>query len=359
MAQPFNINQPPNTSESVTLNYLPMGLNNVGADSTNSWVTAACSRASSPNVTYTNSSNITKNYYATSMWIVGGASGTTYPLHTFSGFPTTVLPNGSPTAELIIQHISDDGDSTLYACFLLNFVGANAPPGGQIDAIFNAVGSNQSTVTVDFSADIFRNLDTNAVYVQYISSTLSPGANVIIYSNPINIGSAQVGALQNNLGLFDMSSSNYTIIPPAVPGQWMECDYVPIDSEEVASYSLPLVSGVVEQGGAQNSMKTIMMFIVFSLLTAFAYLIIPRSYLYLVHLITSQYSANYIYYLNIAISTIFIGLSIIFILHGAFSDTTSSNYYLTTGFTLGILYMLGYVIIQSKIQTDPNFLPVN
>ena len=51
MTQPFNINQPPNTSESVTLNYLPMGLNNVGVDSTNSWVPAACTRASSPNVT--------------------------------------------------------------------------------------------------------------------------------------------------------------------------------------------------------------------------------------------------------------------------------------------------------------------
>ena len=57
MSSSFNILQTPNTNESVTLNYLPMGLSGVMLDPTNKWVTGMCSRSTSPNVVYTDSQN--------------------------------------------------------------------------------------------------------------------------------------------------------------------------------------------------------------------------------------------------------------------------------------------------------------
>ena len=142
----FNIHKTPNTSESVILNYLPMGLTGIMMDPNNNWVTAMCSRSSSPNVTYVNTSNVTTQYYANKLWIIGGASGTNYPLHNFSGYPANQLINGSPSAELVIQNFSEDGENTLYTCFLLDYVGTSAPPGGQIENIFNTIESNQNSI---------------------------------------------------------------------------------------------------------------------------------------------------------------------------------------------------------------------
>jgi hypothetical protein len=372
MSDTFDINQTPNSSESVTLNYLPMGLSGVMMDTQNEWVTGLCSRTSSPNITYTTSDNVKTNYYANKLWIIGSASGTNYPLHKLSGYPGGELTNGSPTAELVIQNFSEDGEKTIYMCFLLEYVGTNAPPGGQIQNIFNAITNDQPEVTVDLNGDIFGNVDPNAVYLQYTSQTLGSGADVMIYSNPIRIGASLVNVLQNNLGLFDMYDSPYTIIPMSEPGSWMECDYVPIDSEEVASYystpveggtvSMPLSSGIVADAGTNNSMKTIISFMVFAVLCGVAYTIIPDSYLFLVHLvigkgyISKQGEVNRVYWLDLIISALVGGTSVLLICLGAFGNYTNSSVLLSTGLTLGIFYTLCYIIIQSK-KMNSNFLP--
>ena len=372
MANTFNINQTPNPSETVTLNYLPMGVSGIMWDQTNQWVTGLCSRTASPNITYTTSNNITTNYYANSLWIVGGASGSNYPLHKFTGYPSSQLANGSPTAELIIQNFSEDGQDTIYMCFLLNYVGTSAPPGGQTQNIFDAITNGQTDATVNLNGDIFGNVNPNAVYLQYTSKTLGTGANVIIYSNPIPIGATLVNALQNNLGLFDMYDSPYTIIPMPIPGQWMECDYVPIDSEEIASYystpvsggtiSMPLSSNIIADAGSNNSMKTIISFMVFAVLCGVAYTIVPDSYLFLVRLvigkgyISKQGEVNRIYWLDLIISILLGGVSVLLIYLGAFGNYANSGSLLSTGLTLGIFYTLCYIIIQSK-KMDNNFLP--
>ena len=361
MADSFSITKTPNTSESVTLNYPHMGLTSLRMDTYNSWVTATCSRATSPNVTYTNTNNVTTNYYASRLWIVGGATGSSHPLHQFSGYPTTVFPQGSPTAELIIQNNTEDQESTIYTCFLLNYVGTNAPPGSQIDNMFNVISSNQTEVTVDLNTDIFRTGDQDAKYIQYTSENIGSGTNVIIYSQPLDIGATAVELLQNNLGLFDMYNSNYNILIPATPGDWMECDYVPIDSEEVASYNLPLVSGVIADSNAQNSMQTIMMFIVFSILTAFAYMLIPSIYLYIIRILLGngysgpQQKKDTIFKFDMWSSILFCGIAVILIGFGAFGNSDNAGTLLSTGLTMSIYYLLTYVIIQSK-KTDENFL---
>jgi|TARA_Y100000389_G_scaffold204691_1_gene258911 hypothetical protein len=376
MSDTFDINQTPNSSESVSLNYLPMGLSGVMMDTQNNWVTGLCSRSASPNITYTSSDNVKTNYYANKLWILGSATGTNYPLHKFSGYPSGQLTtDGTPTAELVIQNFSEDGLKTVYMCFLLDYVGTSAPPGGQIQNIFNAVTNDQTEVTVDLNGDIFGNVDPSAVYLQYTSQTLGSGADVIIYSNPIRIGASLVNVLQNNLGLFDMYDSPYTIIPMSEPGSWMECDYVPIDSEEVASYystpveggtvSMPLTSGIVAEAGTNNSLKTIISFMVFAVLCGIAYTIVPDCYLFLVRLIigkgyiSSQGEVNRVFWLDLFLSIAIGGTAITLICIGAFGNPASipnTGVLLSTGLTMGIFYTLCYVIIQSKKMGD-NFLP--
>ena len=59
----FNLNNvAPNAAESVTLNYLPMGISALDYNTNNNWITGLCSRSSAPNVTYTNEQNQTIHY---------------------------------------------------------------------------------------------------------------------------------------------------------------------------------------------------------------------------------------------------------------------------------------------------------
>lgn len=363
MSESFSITQTPNTSENVILNYSSVGLTNLNMDTQNSWISATCSRSSSPNVTYTNTSNVTTKYYASKLWIIGGGSGSKYPLHNFSGYPTTVFPKGSPTAELIIKNDTEDYESHIYTCFLLNYVGSSAPPGSQIDNMFMNISNKQTQLTVNLNEDIFRSDAPNAKHIQYTSKKLGGGSNVIIYSEPINIGSTQVELLQNNLGLFDMYNSVYSITSSMDQGDWMECDYVPIDSEDVTTYSLPIDSGIVQDASGQTTIQTIMMFIVFAILTTFAYILFPKIYFYLLQQWV-QYSIGNAYLgmkqkedkissFDFWISMIWCGIAFLLIFAGAFWSNEGAA--LSTGLTMSIYYILSYVIIQSK-KTDATFL---
>lgn len=379
----LSIDQAPNNTCSVTLNYLPMGVSAIMMDPDNKWVTGLCSRSSSPNVTYTNDQNVTTTYYANKLWIVGSATGTNCPLHEFSGYPpgqlqtvvsgapssapSTTPAGQQPTGELIIQNFSEDGSKVLYMCFLLVYVGSNAPPGGQIESLFDAVINKQTEKTVDFNSDIFGNVDPKAVYLEYNSVKLNKGAEVMIYSNPIRIGATMVNILQNNLGMFDMYNATYTTIPLSVPGSWMECEYVPLDSEEVAAYNLPLASDILENQSNQNSMKTIMTFIVFAILCGIAYAIVPDSYLFLVRMAlgkgfkSPQQEVNRIFWLDVIMSSVILITAVTLIMVGAFANpqtTPNTGTILTAGLTMAILFVLCYIIVQSKKQ-NPNFLPGN
>ena len=57
---------------------------------------------------------------------------------------------------------------------------------------------------------------------------------------------------------------------------------MPIDSsEEVATYSLPVGSGLVQENAAYNSLKTMMTYIMFIIFTALSYMMIPYTYTFL------------------------------------------------------------------------------
>lgn len=348
----FNLSQAKDTSKSIAMNYLPMGLSSIVNMPVMNCISAMCSRSASSNITYTEN-NITTEYKANQLWIIGGAPGSTYNLHNVQGYPS---------GELIVKNMDTNGDKILYTCFLLNLIGETIP-GSQINRLFQAVQDSKTTLdNFDLTSDIYAKDDPQAEFIQYNSVTLNSGTTVIIYTNPINISMNEIATLQNNLGNFDMYNKNYSIIGRDVPGQWMECDYVPIDSEEVAAYNLPLASGILESQAQQNSFKTIMMFIVFAMLVALAYGIIPAAYLFLIHLVfgkgflSQANKEDRVYYVDFALTLIFGIIPVILILVGAFGDSGNSGLQLLVGITGAIFYTVCYIIIQSK-KMNPDFIP--
>jgi heme/copper-type cytochrome/quinol oxidase subunit 4 len=347
----FNLSQTKDTSKSLTMNYLPMGLTDIVQEPALNCISAMCSRSASSNITYTEN-NVTTEYKANKLWIVSAASGSQYKLHNVQG---------CPSGELIIQNFDTNGDKVLYICYLLNLV-SDTIPGCQIDTIFQAVKDNKTTNTVDLNSDIYRRDDPQAEFIQYNSVDLNPGKTVIVYTNPIDINSTQLMTLQNNLANFDMYNKTYSIIGKDVPGQWMECEYAPIDSTETAAFNLPLASEILESQAQQNSFKTIMMFIVFAILTALTYVIIPDSYLFIISMVFGKKflsqadKEDRVYYVDFALTVVFGIIPLILILTGTFSDAENSALQLLIGITGAIFYTVCYIIIQSK-KMNKAFIP--
>lgn len=347
----FNPNQTPDNSQSITVNYPAMGLTAIMNDPVNSYITALCSKSSTSNVSYTNAQGTTE-YKANKLWIVSNASGTNNQLHNVQG----TMPNG----ELIIQNFDTNGSKVLYMCFLLSLTSADFQ-NGQIDNLLNTASLEASMQTVTLNADINAKPDPTAKYIVYTSSKLGPGATVVIFTQPIYVTSVNLMALQNNVGLFDMAAATSAVIPTSVAGSWMECDYVPIGTDEVTTFNLPMGSGLMNDIASFGSFRTIVMFIVFFFICAFAYAIIPIAYsslaarmLFLQKLGPSapnNLKRDRIWYMDVVLTIIFGVLSIVLIGIGAFADPSvvaNTSTLLLSGFCIGVIYIIGYIIIQSK-----------
>lgn len=357
----FNTNQAPDNTQSISVNYLPMGLTGVLNDPNNYCISAMCSKSSTSNVTYSTSSG-TQEYKANKLWIVGNGPGTLNQLHSVQG-----IPPSSVNGELIVQNFNTNGDKILYMCYLLCVTQTAIPGADQIDNILNVTPQN-NIMTVDLNAAINSKPVASPVYIQYSSTVLGPGATVIVYSQPIWITSVNLFALQNNIGLFDMpmptTPSAYSIIPQEVAGSWMECDYVPIDSEEVATYNLPIGSGLIKDNSTFSSFRTIILFLVFFFLCLIAYMIVPAVYLAIAYRVLGrvyrdqQQKRDRIFYMDAILSFLLGGTAIILICVGAFApaaSVTNSGDILLSGFCIGIIYIISYIIVQSK-KTSGKFI---
>jgi hypothetical protein len=92
-----------------------------------------------------------------------------------------------------------------------------------------------------------------------------------------------------------------------------------------------------------------------------AYVIIPSAYVFLAKLlygdgfVTTAQKQKYIRTLDMALTALFGVIPVILVLVGSFSDLSSAGSLLLGGITMGILYTIGYIIIQSK-QMDSAFI---
>ena len=335
-----------------------MGITNINLDKTQNWIAGICGRGASSNVTYVEG-GVTREFKADKIWIVSNQGGATY-LQKVGGV--------AYNAELFIRNVDTNNGNPMYLCYLLN-VSPVGSQSGQIDMIIRAATSDPSvtSLNIDLNADIFSKSAPGAKYIQYTSKTKGTGRQVFIYSEPINVTAVAILGLDNNIESFDMTSTEYSIIQSSLPGDWMECDYVPIDSEDVAVYNLPVASGLIQDQSANQSLKTMVMFILFVVFIAAAYSIIPVAYMYTVKMIydyfeVTQDSAQreYLSKINTAMTIMLAGTSVIllFIGAGVFGDTAeipNASLLLLVGMCLGIFYMLGIVILKSKTSIDKNW----
>jgi|SaaInlStandDraft_6_1057023.scaffolds.fasta_scaffold39837_2 hypothetical protein len=344
----FNLNNTIDGTKSIKINYLPIGLNNITFDSTNKKIVATCELSSTSNATFTDN-NVTTEYKAKQIYIVGKANDT--KINMINGIESD--------GQLIIKNVNANGDKILYMCFPL-IVTNPGPISGGIDAVIQTAtsGTSDSTLTVDFQSDIFATEVPQLKYIHYTSNK-GNSANVVTFGSPVKIISVYLKTLENNTNLFNIQPAVYSILAPPTPGEWMECDYVPIDSAEVESQSfeLPIQSGIVQQASAQDSLKTMFMYILFLLFTGLSYTIIPISYKYALKLlfdlngdVQKPGRVKTMGRFDLITRIVLIILIVTFFVIG--------EQYLLYGIIITIITLLGYIIISSKKSMAGNHWPI-
>ena len=342
----FDLNKTKDDSLSVVVNYLPIGLQSIFRDEQNQYITADCATSANSNITYTDN-NVTTEFKANKLWILGNANNT--KLNVINGI--------EQNAQLVIRNMNSNGDKILFMCFPL-VVKNPGPVRGAIDSIVRATLDNVNQLTVNLNDDIYRNSTGGTNFVQY-NSDLGNNANVLVYGKALEIISVNVLTLENNLtSLFNLQPSNYNIIGSPEPGEWMECDYVPIDSDEVAAYNLPLSSGLVQDNAANNAMKTTIMFILFIIFAVVAFNIIPVSYVFILQFVfkfldktTPQEQKGMMVRFNQVMLGVFGIVASIFLYIGIFGNpNTYPNYaqYLLIGLIICVVLFITYLILESK-----------
>ena len=107
----FDLNKTQDTTKSVVINYLPLGLTSIFRDDSNKFITSDCAVSASSNITYTENGN-TIEYKANKLWIVSNSNDTTM----------NMINGVESNAQLIIRNINANGDKILFMCFPLNVV---------------------------------------------------------------------------------------------------------------------------------------------------------------------------------------------------------------------------------------------
>jgi hypothetical protein len=304
---------------------------------------------STPNVVYTKS-NTTVNFKATQLFVYGNVHG----------------KNGiSYAGELIIKNdplTNAARTPSIYMCFILSYNSRNPPT--DIDKIIGNTGTTPISVSLNTGPD-----ETGeSTYIVY-NTTNDSGIPciVMIFTNPIQINTKLTGYSNRCDSLFVTPNNGltYSIVQSKTQGDWMECDYVPIESEEVTTYSLPIQSSLIQDSNSMDSLRTTIMFITFFIICVFAYFLIPTVYLAVLSKIVKKgeegdEKRKVVLYMDYVLSFLIGGTGLILICVGAFSDPTKvedSGGILLAGFAMSIIYIISYIVIQAKKLSGGVFIP--
>lgn len=348
----FDLNQNPDTTKQLVHDYPEMSASSISSvnDNGTTFIKANFNGGgSTPNVVYTKS-NTTVNFKATQLFIYGN-------VHVKNGI--------SYTGELIIKNdplTNAASTPSIYLCFILSYNSSN--PVTDIDKIIKNTGTTPISVQINSTPDP----STGSTYIVY-NATNDSGIPclVVIFTNPIQINSNLIGYSNKCDSLFITPNSGltYSIVQSQSQGDWMECDYVPIDSAEVATYSLPIQSGLIKDSNSMDSLRTSIMFVTFFIICVFAYFLIPTAYLALLSkLIKDDADAakkkKVVLYMDYVLSFVLGATGLILICVGAFSDPTkvdNTGDILLAGFAISIIYIISYIIIQAKKLGGGVFIP--
>jgi hypothetical protein len=347
----FDLNKKPDPLKTLLHNYPVLTVSAItqtgDAGKNDAKIYANVSDSSDPNVVFTQS-NATSNYKASKLFIYGD-------LHANNGI--------NFDGELVIKNdpLTNAGSTpSIYMCFVLSANTNNKMT--DIDKIIKASGSTPLTVTLND----FINTANDLKYVMYDAKNNNGiPCKVAVFSNPIEINTQLTGFVTACDDLFITPNPvEYSVIENSNQGDWMECDYVPIESADVATYSLPIQSSLIKDSNSMDALRTIIMFVVFFMICVFAYFLIPVIYIAILSKmfkpgVEGEKKKKTVLYLDYVLSFIFGGTGLILICIGAFSDpekVDNVGNILLAGFAVSIIYIVSYIVIQSKKLSGP-FVP--
>jgi hypothetical protein len=344
----FDLTKTPEQNQTIDIYYPKLNVINISNNNGDFISGTYFNNSSTPNVTHTINS-IKNTYKAKEIRVYG-------PL--FPGISVNY------NATLVIKNSKDTNSQDLYMCFLLNTNRVSQPT--EIDKLLTAT---QPTVEIDIDAAIDRNTGTDQ-YIAYDTKNYMGECRVMIYTSPIRIVTPTDSFISTTDWFPDISTdkaaTNMVLNSVNASDQpWMVCENVDIGAEEVTTYNLNIDSSILKQSATMDSFKTIMMFIVFLFICAFSYMIIPSVYLMMIKRIMERSKPagmdvkQFVFLVDIFIS-ILLGLTgFILICFGAFSkpgEVENQGDVLLAGFVISIIYIISYIVIQSKKMTGP-FVP--
>jgi len=333
----FQLNDPSkiDTSNNISYNYsnIPIYLNQVIHTIPNDGYFQIPFVSNSANVTI----NTTQQYKSSYLYIT--------PSH-------NLLNDISYSAELIIEHHPMTNNNTkLYTCFLLVTDNNVAP--SSIDTLINTANTTNSK-QVDIS------LNTHSDQIYYFDKT---GNQFIIFTKLIQINHTVLSS-NLNINLFNtpltysiikQTNSNnkptegFSIIEGLTQTAYCQpIDMIDASGAQDANLTIPL-KGLYTPNDATNSVtRTAINFMTFVLVLTFTYIMAPIIYNdFIIGLIelTDQSKMNRIRSIDVYISVVFVMATFSLISMGIKNNNQNST---IMGFFLGLFFVIGFVIIQSK-----------
>jgi hypothetical protein len=339
----------PEKSQTIHINYPKLTVSGINTNNGDFISGTYFNNSSTPNITYTMKS-IKNTYKAKELRIYGKL------------FPGISV---SYNATLVIKNSKGTNSEDVYMCFLLNTNRISQPT--EIDKILTAA---QSSVEVNLNSTLNRGAGTDQ-YILYESKNFMGPCKVMIYTSPIRIVTPTDSFISTTDWFQDISSdktaTNAVVNSENAADQpWMVCENVDIDSDEmITSYNLPINSPILKEYGTADSFKTAIMFIVFFFVCMFSYLIVPPVYLMIIKKLVDRSKPmgmgekDFIFYIDFILCFLLGGVAIILIGVGALSEPGSvqnQGDVLLSGFVIFIIFIISYIIIQSKKLTG-SFIP--
>jgi hypothetical protein len=340
----------PEKGQTIQVNYPKLSVSGINSNNGDFISGTYFNNSSTQNITYTIRS-IKNTYKAKELRIYGRL------------FPSISI---NYNATLVIKNSKDTNSEDVYMCFLLNTNRISQPT--EIDKILTATQS--SVDDVDISSALNRSSGTDR-YIVYESKNSAGPCKVIIYTSPVRIVTPTDSFVSTTDWFLDISKDPSTTnimvdSENAADQPWMVCENVEIDSDEtITSYNLPINSPILKEYGTVDSFKTAVMFIVFFFVCVFSYLIIPPVYLMIIKKIVDRSKPSgmgekdFIFYIDLLLCFILGGTGFILICVGALSEpgtVKDQGDVLLAGFVISLIFIISYIIIQSKKMTGP-FIP--
>lgn len=343
----IDITKEPEKNQTINVNYPKLSVSGINTNKGDFVSGTYFNNSSTQNVTYTINS-IKNAYKAKELRIYGKL---------FAGLSINY------NATLVIKNSKDTNSEDVYMCFLLNTNRISQPT--EIDKILIAA---TDSVEVNISSTLNRGSGSDQ-YIVYDSRNYMGPCKVIIYTSPVRIISPTDSFVFTTDWFQDISLDEapvYTIVDSvnAADEPWMVCENVDIDSDEmITSYNLPINSPILKEYGTVDSFKTTVTFIMFLFLCMFSYLIIPPVYLMIINkIITRSKPANmgdkdFVFYIDFALC-FSIGLTgfILICVGGLSEKIENQGDVLLSGFVISIIFIISYIVIQSKKMSGP-FIP--